>query len=105
MIGHLKFGSIDGDAGFDVHSMLDVEFELELVAMVLASIKFDLDELRPRPNFRNEKRGRKPNVELSQLALRLKQSPFALFASLFVVDTIRLLVFCFRLFFFNVPES
>lgn len=75
-------------------------------AIEVESVRFCLDELRPRPNLRNENRGRKPNFMLSHSALKLR--PFwvafgavASVESVFEVETTRLFALCLRLFFFD----
>lgn len=100
IMGHFKFVPLGDAIEFDakhsgVHDGDALEFE---------SVRLCFDELRLRPNFRKENRGRKLNVELSHSALKL--IPFAVlvvasFESVFDVDTIRLFVLCFRLFFFD----
>lgn len=86
IVGHFTFASLGADA-----------FEFE-------SVRFCLDELRPRPNFRNENRGRKPNFILSHSALKLVPLcalVVASFVSGLDVDTIRLFDLCFRFVFFD----
>lgn len=95
IIGHFNCNSLDVIVVFVAQLLSGQEDEFELG-------RLDFDELRPRPNFRNEKRGRKPNVELSHSALRLILSVLTIFAS-FCVDTTKLFALCFRLFFLDVP--
>lgn len=104
IVGHFMFVSlgVDGDAiEFDApHSGVHDGDALEL-----ESVRLCFDELRLRPNFRKENRGRKLNVELSHSALKL--IPFSVlvvasFESVFDDDTTtRLFALCFRLFFFD----
>lgn len=110
IVGHLKFGSLSGDAIglFDAPATAQSGVHDGDDALEFKSVRLCFDELRLRPNLRKENRGRKLNVELSHSALKLiafavlvAAAAVASFESLFDVDTTRLLALCFRLFFLD----